>query len=111
MRKTCGTLYALEGPVPHPQGPGPPPASSPRRRYDPFGAISITAALLVVVYAISQAPQAGWAAAQTVAMPPAGAALLVVFFVIETKIEAPLLPLPLFRLSSVAGSNAAGFLP
>ncbi|MGO9781767.1 MAG: MFS transporter [Streptosporangiaceae bacterium] len=82
----------------------------PRRRYDPFGAVSITAALLVFVYAISQAPQAGWAAAQTIAMLCAGAALLAVFFVIETKAEAPLLPLRLFRLSSVAGSNAVGFL-
>jgi EmrB/QacA subfamily drug resistance transporter len=81
-----------------------------RRRYDPFGAISITAALLVFVYAISQAPQAGWAATQTVIMLIAGAALLAVFFVIETKVEAPLLPLRLFRLRSVAGSNAAGFL-
>ncbi len=81
-----------------------------RRRYDPFGAVSITAALLVFVYAISQAPQAGWAAPQTVAMLVAGAALLAVFFVIETKVEAPLLPLRLFRLGSVAGSNAAGFL-
>ena len=83
---------------------------SARRRYDPFGAVSITAALLVFVYAISAAPQVGWAAAQTVAMLSAGAALLAVFFVIETKVEAPLLPLPLFRLSSVAGSNAVGFL-
>jgi hypothetical protein len=40
----------------------------------------------------------------------AAAALLAVFFVIETKVEAPLLPLPLFRLSSVAGSNAVSFL-
>ena len=38
------------------------------RRYDPLGAVSITAALLVFVYAISQAPQAGWASPQTVAM-------------------------------------------
>jgi EmrB/QacA subfamily drug resistance transporter len=81
-----------------------------RRRYDPFGAISITAALLVFVYAISQAPQAGWAAPQTVVMLAAGVALLAVFFVIETKVEAPLLPLRLFRLRSVAGSNAVGFL-
>ena len=43
-------------------------------------------------------------------MLSAGAVLLAVFFVIETKVEAPLLPLPLFRLSSVAGSNAVGFL-
>src|ERR1700760_938946 len=81
-----------------------------RRRYDPFGAVSITAALLVFVYAISQAPQIGWAAPQTVAMLVAGVALLAAFFIIETKVEAPLLPLRLFRLRSVAGSNAVGFL-
>jgi EmrB/QacA subfamily drug resistance transporter len=83
---------------------------SARRRYDPFGAVSITAALLVFVYAISQAPQVGWAAAQTVAMLAAGAGLTVLFFVIETRVAAPLLPLPLLRLRSVAGSNAVGFL-
>ncbi len=83
---------------------------SARRRYDPFGAVSITAALLVVVYAISRAPQVGWAAGQSVALLVVGAALLVGFFVIETKVELPLLPLVLFRLSSVAGSNAVGFL-
>jgi EmrB/QacA subfamily drug resistance transporter len=83
---------------------------SARRRYDPFGAVSITAALLVFVYAISQAPQVGWAATQTVVMLCAGAALLAAFFVIETKVEAPLLPLPLLRLRGVAGSNAVGFL-
>ena len=85
-------------------------AGSARRRYDPFGALSITAALLVFVYAISQAPQVGWAATQTVVMLGAGAALLAAFVLIERKVEAPLLPLPLLRLRSVAGSNAAGFL-
>ena len=39
-----------------------------------------------------------------------GAALFVVFFIIETKVEAPLLPLALLRLRSVAGSNVVGFL-
>jgi len=81
-----------------------------RRRYDPFGAVSITAALVVLVYAISQAPQIGWAATQTVAMLAAAAVLLVAFLITETRVEAPLLPLRLFRLSTVAGSNAVGFL-
>jgi EmrB/QacA subfamily drug resistance transporter len=81
-----------------------------RRRYDPFGAVSVTGALVLAVYAISQAPQAGWAATQTVAMLAAAGALLVAFFVIETTVESPLLPLRLFRLSTVAGSNAVGFL-
>jgi EmrB/QacA subfamily drug resistance transporter len=83
---------------------------SARRRYDPFGAVTITAALLVFVCAISQAPQVGWGATQTVTMLAAGAGLLAVFFVVETKAEAPLLPLRLLRLRSVAGSNAVGFL-
>jgi EmrB/QacA subfamily drug resistance transporter len=81
-----------------------------QRRYDPVGAVSITAALLVFVYAISQAPQVGWAATQTVAMLAVGAALLVAFLVIETRAEAPLLPLPLLRRSAAAGPNAVGFL-
>jgi EmrB/QacA subfamily drug resistance transporter len=85
-------------------------AGSTRRRYDPFGAVSVTAALLVLVYAISEAPEVGWAAPQTICLLAAGAALLGVFFVIETRVEAPLLPLRLLRLRSVAGSNAVGFL-
>jgi EmrB/QacA subfamily drug resistance transporter len=81
-----------------------------RRRYDPFGAVSVTAALVIFVYAISQAPQVGWSATQTVAMLAAAAVLLVAFLVAETRVQAPLLPLRLFRLSTVAGSNAVGFL-
>ena len=80
------------------------------RRYDPIGAVCIASALVMLVYAISKAPQVGWAATQTVAMLTAAAALLVAFLVIETRVEAPLLPLRLFRLSTVAGSNAVGFL-
>jgi EmrB/QacA subfamily drug resistance transporter len=81
-----------------------------RRRYDPFGAVSITGALVLAVYAISQAPQVGWSATQTVAMLAAAAALLVAFLTIEATVQVPLLPLRLFRLSTVAGSNAVGFL-
>lgn len=45
-----------------------------------------------------------------VVMLAAAGALVVAFVVIETRVEAPLLPLRLFRLSTVAGSNAVGFL-
>jgi EmrB/QacA subfamily drug resistance transporter len=85
-------------------------AHSGPRHYDIFGAVSITAALLVIVYAISRAPQVGWSATQTVALLASGVALLALFLVVETRVEAPLLPLRLFRLSGVAGSNAVGFL-
>jgi EmrB/QacA subfamily drug resistance transporter len=81
-----------------------------RRRYDPLGAVTVTGALVVLVYAISQAPAAGWTAAGTLALLAAAAALLAGFLVLETRVEAPLLPLRLFRLRTLAGSNAVGFL-
>ncbi len=80
------------------------------RRYDPLGAITVTGALVMVVYAISQAPAAGWTATRTLALLASAAALLAVFVVIEARAEAPLLPLRLFRLKTLAGSNAVGFL-
>jgi EmrB/QacA subfamily drug resistance transporter len=81
-----------------------------RRSYDPFGAVTVTGALVMVVYAISQAPTVGWTAVRTLAPLAASAALLAGFLVIETRAEAPLLPLRLFRLRTLAGSNAVNFL-
>ena len=81
-----------------------------RRSYDALGAVTVTGALVMLVYAISQAPTAGWTAVRTLALLAASAALLAAFLVIETRAEAPLLPLRLFRLTTLAGSNAVGFL-
>jgi EmrB/QacA subfamily drug resistance transporter len=81
-----------------------------RRRYDSLGAVTVTGALVLLVYAISQAPADGWAAARTLGMLAAAAALLVTFVVIEARAEAPLLPLRLFQLKTLAGSNTVGFL-
>jgi EmrB/QacA subfamily drug resistance transporter len=75
-----------------------------RRRYDPLGAISVTGGLALLVYAISQAPT------RTVALLIASVGLLAGFLVIEARSEAPLLPMHLFRSSTVAGANAVGFL-
>jgi EmrB/QacA subfamily drug resistance transporter len=81
-----------------------------RRRYDPLGAITVTGALVLAVYAISQAPTVGWTAVRTPALLASAAALLAAFAVIEARAESPLLPLRLFRLKTLAGSNAVGFL-
>jgi Major Facilitator Superfamily len=62
------------------------------------------------VYAISDAPQVGWAATRTVALLAAAAALAVAFLVVETRVEAPLMPLRIFRLRTVAAANAVGLL-
>jgi hypothetical protein len=75
-----------------------------------WGAITVTGALVVMVYAISRAPATGWTAIRTLALLAVSAALLAGFLVIEARAEAPLLPLRLFRLKTLAGSNAVGFL-
>jgi MFS family permease len=81
-----------------------------RRRYDPLGALTVTAGLLLAVYALSQAPQHGWASARTISLIAAAAALVLTFVVIETRVDAPLLPMRIFRLPTVAGANAVALL-
>jgi EmrB/QacA subfamily drug resistance transporter len=81
-----------------------------RRRYDPFGALTVTAGLLVAVYALSQAPQHGWGSVRTISLFAVAAVLVLGFLAIETRVEAPLLPLRIFRLPTVAGANAVGLL-
>jgi len=83
---------------------------SSERRYDPFGAVTVTAGLVLLVYAISQAPVHGWGATRTVGLLAASAALLATFLVIESRVAAPLLPLSIFRLRTLAGSNIGGLL-
>ena len=58
-----------------------------RRRFDALGAISGTGGLVLLVDAISQAPQYGWGATRTIAVLAASAALLVAFLVIENRVE------------------------
>jgi EmrB/QacA subfamily drug resistance transporter len=81
-----------------------------RRRYDPIGASTVTGGLLLLVYTISNAPQVGWDSARTVALLAASAALLVAFLVVESRVQAPLMPLRIFGLRTLAGANAVGFL-
>ena len=81
-----------------------------RRRYDPLGAITVTGSLLVLAYSITTAPQDGWATAKTITLLAVSAVLLASFFVIESRVDEPLLPLRMLRMPSVAGANLAGLL-
>ena len=65
---------------------------------------------MLLAYAIAQAPRVGWGASRTIAELAIGARLLGAFLVIESRGEAPLMPLRIFRLQTVAGANAVGFL-
>src|SRR6266487_430828 len=81
-----------------------------RRRFDPLGAVTVTGGLLLLVYALSKAPEVGWGAARTVTLLAVSAASLLAFLLVETRVEAPLMPLRIFRLRTVAAANAVGLL-
>ncbi|MGZ4359480.1 MAG: MFS transporter [Gaiellaceae bacterium] len=81
-----------------------------QRNFDPLGALTATGSLLAVVYAISKAPDVGWASGQTIGLLVAGAVLLVSFLGIESRVDEPLMPLRIFRIRTVAAANAVGFL-
>jgi EmrB/QacA subfamily drug resistance transporter len=81
-----------------------------RRRYDPFGAVAVTGGLSLLVYAISTAPQAGWATVRTVTLLAVSVALLAAFVVTEMRVEAPLMPLRIFASKTLTGANAVSVL-
>jgi EmrB/QacA subfamily drug resistance transporter len=80
------------------------------RRFDFSGAVSITGGLVLLVYGMTRAAQHGWGTGETIGLLGAAAVLLVAFFVIESRSHAPLLPLTIFRLRTLAASNVAGLL-
>jgi EmrB/QacA subfamily drug resistance transporter len=79
-------------------------------RLDVAGAVTVTASLMLAVYAIVNGNQEGWTSAQTVGLLSAAAALLALFLGIESRVRSPLMPLGLFRLRNVATANAVGVL-
>jgi EmrB/QacA subfamily drug resistance transporter len=77
------------------------------RHFDVPGAASVTAGLMLLVYALTRASTDGWTAATTLGLLGGAAALIVAFVVIELRSPSPLLPLRIFRLRTLTGSNAA----
>ena len=81
-----------------------------RRKFDAAGALAGTGGLVLLVDAISQAPQYGWGATRTIGVLAAAAVLLAAFLLIERRVTDPILPLSIFRLRTLAGANIAGLL-
>src|ERR671932_647722 len=80
------------------------------RRFDALGAFTVTGGLALLVYAISKAPDVGWASARTILLLIAAAALLTTFTAWELRTRAPLMPFRIFRIRSLAAANVVGFL-
>jgi EmrB/QacA subfamily drug resistance transporter len=85
-------------------------SSQASRHLDLAGAVTITASLLLAVYAVVDGEHAGWISTQTIGLIVAAVALLLVFVAIEASVKAPLVPLELFKLRNISVSNVIGVL-
>jgi len=83
---------------------------APTGRLDVTGAVTVTASLMLAVYAIVNGNDVGWTSALTLGLLAVSALLLALFLFVEARVRAPLVPLGLFRLRNVATSNVVGVL-
>lgn len=89
-----------------PEGSG----ESAHRHLDIYGAVTITAALMLAIYSIINGNQAGWASLQTIGLLAGSAVLAGLFVYIEKRSKAPLMPLHIFRLRNLATANLVAVL-
>jgi EmrB/QacA subfamily drug resistance transporter len=84
--------------------------ANPARGFDVGGALTVTGAFLLLVYALVDAPDAGWGSTQTVLLLAGSAALFAAFGFIESRVRAPLVPLRILRSRTLLGANGAMLL-
>jgi EmrB/QacA subfamily drug resistance transporter len=85
-------------------------ATVDHRHFDVPGAATITGGLMLLVYGMTRAVQHGWGSTETVMLLAAAGLLILAFVGIELRSSAPLLPMRMFRLRTLTGSNIAGLL-
>lgn len=78
--------------------------------FDIPGAVTVTAGLALLVYALVDAESAGWSSGTTIGRLAGAAALIAAFGVIEHRTRHPLMPFGIFRLRTLRGANIAGLL-
>ncbi len=80
------------------------------RSFDVPGAVTVTAGLALFVYALVEAPDAGWGSTQTLGLLGIAITILAAFVAIELRSPAPLVPFRIFRLRTLTGANVVGLL-
>jgi MFS family permease len=86
--------------IPHDRG-----AALSRRRFDIPGAVTLTTGMLLLVRTIVEAPDQGWASAQTIGAFALSGVLLSLFVAIERRSASPLVRLGILRSSSLVRAN------
>ena len=80
------------------------------QKLDIAGAITVTASLMLAVYAVVNGNEAGWTSVQTLCLLAGSVALLITFIITEARVSMPLMPLALFKLRNVTSANVIGVL-
>jgi EmrB/QacA subfamily drug resistance transporter len=80
------------------------------KRVDVVGAVTVTVALLLAVYAIVSGNAAGWLSVRTISMLLTSVVLLGLFIYIEKRVERPLVQLSLFHNHNLTVANGLGIL-
>jgi EmrB/QacA subfamily drug resistance transporter len=85
-------------------------ASEEAHSFDVAGAVTVTAGLSVLVYAVIDANEAGWGSTKTLGLIALSLALLAAFVAIELRASKPLVPFSIFRIRTLTGANVVGVL-
>jgi EmrB/QacA subfamily drug resistance transporter len=85
-------------------------ASDEARAFDVAGAVTVTAALSLLVYAVVDAESSGWGSSKTIGLLALAAVLLAAFVAIELRARKPLVPFSIFRIRTLTGANVVGLL-
>jgi EmrB/QacA subfamily drug resistance transporter len=85
-------------------------SESTTRHFDAAGAVSITAGLSVLAYALLDASSAGWGSTKIVGLLALAVVLIGAFVAVELRSKAPLVPFRIFRLRTLTGANVVGIL-
>nr|MDQ3933367.1 MFS transporter [Actinomycetota bacterium] len=80
------------------------------RSFDLAGAVSVTAGLALLIYAVVDADDAGWGSTQTLVLGAISLALIAAFVAIEAAAKRPLLPLGTFRNRMLRSANVGAVL-
>jgi len=85
-------------------------AGAENRDFDIPGAVTVTAGLGLLVYALVDAVNVGWGSTATISKIAGALVLLAGFIVIEGRRRAPLMPFSIFRLRTLRGANIVALL-
>ncbi len=78
------------------------------KHFDAWGAVAVTASLMLLVYGLTQSTQNGWGSLETIGSLVGSAVLMAIFLAIELRSRSPLVPLGIFRRRTLSGANLIG---